>query len=279
MKPMIYFNGQFTENPTLNIADRGFRFGDGVFETITVHEGVPYQLELHLERLAVGLAAIRLSIPTPHTLPDAIRKLIAGNHVMSGFVRIAISRGVGSHGYLPADGNVPTIVMEAFTRHPLTMESAKLHLSAYAKIPLACLPVNHKLAQGLSSTLARLEAKEHGCNEALMLTVDGHVAEASSANIFWVKDRTLYTPSLATGALAGTTRAAVTRLTKVTEGEYPLSALEAADEVFLTNTNWGVLPVASLGLKTWEHGEVTKEIQSLYRHDIAGYVASHRPMA
>lgn len=274
MNQTIYLNGQYVpaEKALLPVADRGFRFGDGVFETIAVYNGRPYQLELHLARLKSGLSAVK--IKTDSALHKQIVELIKKNHITEGFVRIAISRGVGSHGYLPADDNTPTVVIEAFTRHPLKMDSATLHLSSLRKIPSACLPMHHKLAQGLSSTLARMEAKEHGCIESLLLTTEGHVAEASSANIFWVKGRIIYTPHLSTGALAGTTRAAIIRLLdyKVEEVTQDLKTLENADEAFLTNTNWGVLPVTAFGDKQWSIGPVTKSLQTKYKEDIAAYV-------
>lgn len=272
MNSYIYLNGKQVPagEALLPVADRGFRFGDGVFETIAVHNGTPYQLELHLARLKSGLAAIR--IETDDSLEKPIRDLIAKNKVVDGFVRVAISRGSGSKGYLPI-GNEPTIVIETMPRTP-GPESATLHLSAVRKIPLACLPVYHKLAQGLNSTLARMEAEEHGCFEALMLTTEGYVAEASSANIFWVKDGVLYTPHLSTGALAGTTRAAILRLMnfKVEEVSQKLDALEKADELFLTNVNWGVLPVTALGAREWPVGKLTKDLQATYKKDIAAYV-------
>lgn len=269
---IFYHNGQYVEAKKVSISahDRGFRFGDGVFETIPVYGAKPYQVDWHLKRLEAGLAAI--DIEDPGLGRDEVMEMIRRNVIGDGFVRIMISRGEGSLGYLPDYDITPTVLIEAFPRtEPLPDEPASLFLSSYKKPSLDMLPVNVKLAQGLNSTLARLEAQNKNCFEALQLNVEGHICETSSANIFWVVGDKIYTPPLSTGCLNGSTRAALMRIVSVYQAKIPLASLQEADEVFLTNCNWQVLPVTELrpmGWK-WKQGSTTAHLHDLLKRDIA----------
>jgi branched-subunit amino acid aminotransferase/4-amino-4-deoxychorismate lyase len=107
------------------------------------------------------------------------------------------------------------------------------------------------------------------------------LCEASSGNLFWVKGEKIYTPSLATGCLEGGTRAVLMRLMKIEEIVAPLAILETADEVFITNCAWGVLPVTSLKPQgwRWQIGARAKQLQTALKHDIEQYAHQHRSMA
>lgn len=259
-------NGRFTRahRAAVPLADRGFRFGDGVFETIRIEGGVPYQWESHMERLAQGLAA--LSIRCDVDWADLAHRTLARNKARHGFLRIAISRGVGSKGYLPHPPGMPaTYAIEYLPPLPAPDKPARLWLSSWAKIPPSCLPGKFKLAQGANSTLALLEAQEHRCDEALQLTPDGMLAEAASANLFWLADGQFYTPSLDSGCLAGTTREAVLRLAHlpVRSGMYGLATLEKADAVFLTNSRAGIWPVIRLEPAGWDFQTEHRDLRVL----------------
>lgn len=277
----FYHNGQYlnNENTSISAADRGFRFGDGVFETIAVYSGRPYQLEWHLERLNDGLAAIK--IPQTSNLKPQTLELISRNKIVDGFARIMVSRGEGSQGYLPKPDTKPTVIVETYVRTQPIPESATLFFSSYLKPSLKSLPVNFKLAQGLNSSLARIEAQEKGCFEALQMNSEGYLCEASSANLFWVKGEQIFTPALSTGCLKGSTRAALMRLTKIEEVSALVADLKTADEVFLTNTNWQILPVTELkpmGWK-WPVGKIAAQLHEQLKHDIASYVQNPTSVA
>lgn len=245
--PLTCLNGQFVPaaDARIQVADRGFRFGDGVFETIRVASGVPYQWELHMARLAAGLDALRISAPSTDWKAD-VKKLIASAPARDGFLRIAVSRGVGSAGYLPTADATPTTAIEWMPMSPAPTAPAKLWQSTLTRPPLSALPTNHKLAQGVSSTLALLEARDNGCDEALMLSADGNLCEVAAANVFWVKDNTVYTPALSTGCLNGSTRATVMRLINVTEVVATPDALLDAHACFIANARVGAWAVATL---------------------------------
>lgn len=273
-KRFTCLNGSFVQahRAAVSVEDRGFRFGDGLFETIRVARCVPLHWNAHMERLAKGLSALSIDFDMA-LLEPAARKLLHKNEAKEGFLRMAISRGAGSRGYAPYPPGMPVNwIIEWMAQEPAELNPANLYLSSIARIPPACLPTSAKLAQGLNSTLAIMEAKEHGADEALQLATDGAIAEASSANIFWLKGDILFTPTLETGALAGTTRELVLRLSPlptriVREG---LSALHDAQTVFLTNCRVGIWPVAALkpaGLNFDTRHPVIRQLQSLLKED------------
>lgn len=266
-------NGSFTaaSRAAVPLTDRGFRFGDGVFETVRIENGAPYQWPLHFQRLLGGLAAIGILAPEIEWEP-LLRRTIARNQARDGFLRIAVSRGTGSRGYLPHPPAMPvTYAIEYIPAIAPPAAPYRLWLSEWAKIPANCLPAKFKLAQGLNSTLALQEATGHGCDEALQLNTNGMLSETASANLFWLKNGTLFTPSLDCHCLAGTTRDALLRLSPLPTRmvQSGIQALETADAVFITNTRLGIHPVASIQPLGWEYRPhpIIPELQRLLDAD------------
>ena len=279
---VIYLDGIFVaaSRAKISVQDRGFRFGDGVFETIAVYAGVPYQWDAHMTRLKAGVQALSIPADVNNLWPVA-KKLVARNKLEDATLRLTISRGVGSQGYLPAGCASPTIVMESMSRILPPLDDSSLYLSSYEKISPKALPVECKLGQGLSSTLARMEAAQHGCLDALLLNAAGEICEAASSNIFWRKDGVLYTPALECGVLAGTTRGVIKRLSpyEVREGRYKLAELASADAVVITNTSLQAMPIMRLHTTeyTWPDSmELAEELRKLMAKDIQHYVHTHR---
>lgn len=229
------------------VQDRGFRFGDGVFETIRLTRGVPYQWETHITRLEAGRIALKIPA-TAHNWADAARSLIAKKSAEEGFLRLTLTRGTGSIGYLPAPDSAPTWMVETLPPRPMPAAACRLWLSSLRRPPLSALPVNHKLLHGIGSSLALLEAKENSADEAIQLSSEGHLCSAAAANIFWLEQEKLYTPSLETGCLAGTTRAAIMRLSPIPiiETRTLPGDLANAEAMFLTNCRVSIWPVRSL---------------------------------
>jgi aminodeoxychorismate lyase len=244
-----YVNGLFVKHSDANlkISDRGLKFGDGVYETIRVENSRPYAWKKHMERLSISLNLLK--IPADNTdLPDICKQLLERNNIKQGTLRIMITRGIGGTGYLPTKNNECGIIVEAMPIPHIPSNPIDLWVSNWRKIPSECLPAAAKTMQGLSSTLARMEAEENGCFEAVLLATEGHICECSSSNIFWVKNNKLYTPSLSSGILAGTTRDSILELIpdNIEEGIFSITELESADEVFVTNVAWTALPVRKL---------------------------------
>ncbi len=248
----VCFNGEFLPagTPCLPPDDRGFRFGDGVFETIAIHHGMPYQWDLHMERLQAGLTALRIKYNIEQLFKE-VKKLINRNKIKRGFLRISISRGSGSRGYRPLPDITPNCLMETLPYNAPKTDSYQLWHSNYRKPSGLHYPVHCKTAQGLNSTLAIMEADQHACDDALLLNTQGYISETTSGNLFWIQENQLHTPSLACDCLEGTTRAAIMRLWQVQEVETDIHALEKADAVFTTNCALGLMPVASLAPQDW----------------------------
>jgi branched-chain amino acid aminotransferase len=234
------------ENQALiSVKQRACRFGDGIFETCKVVSGIIYNFEAHLMRIEAGLKAIKINFDITN-LKNSCYQLIKKNNLINGSVRISISRGLGSAGYLPLAIQPLLIIETDSTVNPLPA-SVDLWQSSYTKISAKSLPINYKLSQGLNSTLAMIEARENNCFDALMLNDSGQICEAASANIFWIKDEILYTPADEL-ALLGTTRDKIISLSelKVKKVMVRFDELILADEIFITNSRIGTLAVARI---------------------------------
>lgn len=280
----VIINGRSvpSDQAVISIQDRGFRLGDGVFETIGVYGGVPYQFGFHISRMSGGLAAINIPFDTG-MLQAYARQLLKENQVGGGLLRIQVSRGIGSQGYLP-DSRHPQAgaswVMETMPLPELPQTPVTLWQASYAKLSPRALPVQYKLCQGLNSTLARMEAAENHCFDALLSNEQRHVCETSSGNLFWIKGNVLYTPALACGVLDGSMRSAILRLSpwQVQEVEATAGQMSHADAVFISNAAWKLLPVSELkpqGLQ-WKSEELAAQMRALIENDIESYCGQQK---
>ena len=222
-----------SNNAKISIKERGFRFGDGVFETIRIKNYQLTDFNLHSKRLAAGLKAIKINFDLVKIAPLA-EKLIAKNQQKQGFLRISISRGIGSKGYLPVNCKA-TLIIETENLRRNYAQNYNLTISPYQKISDNALPVNYKLMQGLNSTLSALYAKEHNVNDAILLNSNHHISETSAANIFMVKDGYIFTPPLTDGLLGGVVREKIISNFSVKEKSFKLADLEIYDNIFISN--------------------------------------------
>lgn len=242
----------------LSVTDRGFQLGDAVFETLRARGGRPVELAEHVERLRHSLGL--LEIPSEASLPGALEQGIAALLAAEGLaaadadaaVRITISRGPApGRGIAPASPARPTVVIQAWpVVPPSAAELARgLHVvvSSIRRDPENPL-APAKTTSRADSVYARLEAARAGADDAIFLTVDGYLSEATSANLFVVRAGELLTPALACGILAGTTRAWLLRWAdraglRPIEGHLTTRHLAEADEAFLSSSVAGVLAV------------------------------------
>jgi branched-chain amino acid aminotransferase len=247
------------DEPVLTAFDRGFQLGDGIFETLRARGGKPTELEEHVARLR--RSADGLAIPLPDdvdvTLARAIDELIAteslGGPDGDASIRITVSRGAFfGRGLLPPDEHpVPTIVVQAWPVPPTPDHHLEvgLHLVASAVRRDPESPLNAlKTTSRADYVHARIEARAAGADDALFLTIDGFLSEATSANLFLVGDGRLATPSLACAILPGTTRDWILRWASSVglepeEGLLTVRHLVEADEAFLSSSVAGILPV------------------------------------
>lgn len=270
------------DEASIPIQDRGFRYGDGVFETVAVHLGVPYRYDWHVERLQRGLRAIKISFDVSE-IKDYCRQLIHQNKLNHGLLRIQVTRGIGSRGYLP-DPTHPqaraNFVIETAPMPIMPDKAVNLWQSSYAKVSDTSLPVQYKLCQGLNSTLARIEAQEKNCFDALLLNDKGHLCETSSGNLFWLQEGRLYTPSLECGVLEGVARHAVMQLSPypVVEVKTGIAALKEAEAVFITNVLWKSIAVEALlpQRMRWHSDEAAQNIRQMLNDDRESYCTKHQ---
>ena len=228
-----------TEEASVPVSDRGFRFGDGVFETIRVEYGKLYNIDFHLNRLSKGLNDIRITFNAAN-LRGVCRSLVKKNKIDRGFVKVYISRGVGSQGYLPT-GGLPTLIIETVSGINEPEDWANLFISTQK----AGVISTAKTLNSLNYTLALIEAKEKKCDNAILLNDKDKICETAGGNLFWFKRGVLYTPSIKLPLIPGSVRQKVLNLYKgeIEAGGYKLDALKGADELFMTNVNCLVLPI------------------------------------
>ena len=200
-------------SPALVVGDRGFQLGDGLFETLRVRRGVAVEIGLHLARLREGLDVLAIRMPhSDQELASAISAVVAANAPGDAAVRITVSRGAPTgRGLLPAGWRelAPTVVIQAWPHVPVAPEVLARGVRAVVATgrrdpdhPLASV----KTVSRADHVHAKLEAERTGADDAITLTIDGHVAEATTANVALIVGARVLTPPLAAGILAGTTR-------------------------------------------------------------------------
>jgi branched-chain amino acid aminotransferase len=265
----------------VSVFDRGFLQGDGVYETIRAYRGRPFRLVEHLARLRASARAVGIALPggvapLGRAVAAVLRRL---GGAADARVRITVTRGNAGPDPAPRRDPRPTRVV---TAAPYTPPSP----AEYARgVPAVVTRIrrNDRRAQDpaikatslLNTLLALREARRAGAREAILLAPDGRLAEAASANLFFVRGGTLHTPALESGILAGVTRALVLDLARrlgipVREGRYRPTALLGADEAFVTASTIEILPLSSVGRRRFPPiRPVTRALREAYRVTVA----------
>lgn len=258
----------------VSVFDHGYLYGDGIYETMRAYDGRAFMMNRHLERLMRSASLIQLKIPDPEFISDAVSRTIRANGLTSAYVRITVSRGKGPVGLDPALCPEPTLVViaEEFREYPEAYyrDGVRLMIAGTRRNFAGALDPKIKSLNFLNNILAKIEAKEQGAYEAIMLNHDGYIAEGTVCNIFFACDNTLCTPSVDTGVLDGITRELVISLARsegiiVNEGRFIPTDLFRASEVFFTNTTSEVMPVSRVDEVCFPVGDMTKRLRSLYR--------------
>ncbi|MBP7055864.1 MAG: aminodeoxychorismate lyase [Candidatus Omnitrophica bacterium] len=279
----IWISGRFVGTPSAKIpvTDRGFLYGDGVFETMRSYAGVVFKLESHLSRLYKGMASLMISEPCGmEKMKSLIYKSMKMNKLKNAYIRVSVTRGEGRFGITYKDKFIPNLVVvsKSFEGYPESMHKSGIT----ARIVSGLRQNEHSFISGIKTMnflpyiLARLEAKEEGFDEAILLNTAGHVAEASTSNLFIVKNNAIITPSLDSGILPGITRnvvVTIARRLKIRLAERRLRPQElgSADEVFLTNSLAEVIPVVKIGSKrigSGVPGDITKLLHISYQKEV-----------
>ena len=254
----IYLNGEFVEKDqaVISVFDHGLLYGDGVFEGIRAYNGRVFRLKEHIVRLFESARAIMLKMPwSQQEIMDAVVQTCAVNGLKSGYIRLVVTRGVGTLGLNPYLCDKPSIfvIADSIQLYPKEMYEKGMDVVTVATIrnhPAALSPAIKSLNY-LNNILAKIEAINAGVPEAVMLNSDGYVAECTGDNLFIVKNGVLITTPISAGALRGITRDTVIELAKaagIPFQEQTLTRFDLfiADECFLTGTAAEAIPVVKI---------------------------------
>jgi aminodeoxychorismate lyase len=274
MTMTVFLNGEFVpeERAVISVFDRGFLYGDGLFEGIRVFNGKPFRWRLHWERFQHGAKFLRITAPfSAEVVGGFAKRLIAENQMPNSLLRLTLSRGIGARGYSPKNAERPTFVMATYPMpvvEPSNPPAWRVFISSFrlpAGEPLARFKNLNKLPQ----VLARAEADADGADEALLLNSDGYVVEGSTSNLFWIRDETVYTPPLPSGILPGVTRAAVLELCgkvgiAARESNIMPGELHQMDGAFLSLSSTGIAEIAFLNGKPLKRSSVPRRLSEAY---------------
>jgi len=274
----IYINGKFyeKENAKVSVFDHGFLYGDGVFEGIRSYNRRVFKLKEHIDRLFESAQSIMLKIPlTKEQLIKATIDTIKTNKLDNAYIRLIISRGEGDLGLDPRKcykGATIVIIADKIALYPQKLYSQGLSIvtvPTVRNLPEALNP-QIKSLNYLNNILAKIEAGNAGCDEAIMLDSLGYVAECTGDNIFVVKSGHLYTPPQCMGTLRGITRDSILEIAKknkIPAHEHVITRHEVyiSDECFLTGTAAEIIPVVKVDGRTIGNGKPGKMTSTLLK--------------
>ena len=276
----VYIDGQYCEekDAKISVFDHGLLYGDGIFEGIRAYNGRVFKLKEHIDRLFYSAKAILLKVPLSHEqMTRAVVETCRKNEIRDGYIRLLVTRGVGGLGLNPNKCKAPSVVIIAdkIQLYPEEMYERGLEIITVPTVRNLHSAVNPaiKSLNYLNNVLAKIEANNAGCEEAVMLNAEGFVAECTGDNIFIVKAGQMFTPPLSAGALYGITRGVVMDLARedgVTVAEPNLTRYDLfnADECFLTGTGAELIPVVKIDgrvIGTGEPGLITADLVKRYK--------------
>lgn len=274
---IVFLNGKFVseERAVISVFDRGFLYGDGLFEGVLVTQGRLFRWEAHRERLHRGMKFLKITIPfTYEQLRREAMRLIQRNKMPECLLRLSISRGITERGYSPRNARHPAVVM-TLHRVPAVTELPRWRvITASFRLPANDPLTSFKTANKINQVLARAEADAAGAQEAILLNSKGHLAEGTTSNIFWIKKNRIFTPPLPDGALPGVTRATIMELCAkmkipCTEKHARPQELKSAGGAFLTMTSMGVVQIATLDGTRLNESPLVKKLYCCYRELLA----------
>lgn len=289
MTTLVSINGRVVggDQAAISVFDRGFLYGDSVFETIRTYGGKPFALHKHLARLERSAALVFIDLPvTRSELAREVTELLAAAGNEESYLRAIITRGQGELGLDPALAHVPNRVLVAAPLHAPALEvyrdGIKVVTFRSQRATDATGAEGAKVGNYLVSVLAMREARKVGALEALIVDARGRVIEGASSNLFWVHNGTLLTPPLEVGILAGITRAYVLEVAKTLElpvrQEAPkLKELHKADEVFISSSIRELMPVVEVDsrpIASGKPGPVTARLHAEFRRLVREAVAT-----
>ena len=274
----VFLNGNFIEEEEANVSvfDRGFLYGDGVFETLRIYNGKPFLLDRHLGRLSHGLGS--LFIGEKYSFSEYLEftcKLIETNNVTDGVLRIQATRGPGKRGYSTTGNYNPTVLISLHEAPSVDHKNpSPVKLATSIQIlsdhdPFSTLKTTNKLA----NIVALREAEKAGMDDALLTNQNGNITGASGSNVFWIKDGALFTPPVSSGCMSGITRGMILELAvamnlPATQQNITPTLLVGAESVFLTNSIREIRPVIQIDNKPITTSPLINKLHSVYREAV-----------
>jgi branched-chain amino acid aminotransferase len=282
MSLKVWIDGKYydKQDARISVYDHGLLYGDGVFEGLRVYAGRIFEAEAHMRRLFESARAIRLTIPmASDALIQVMQQTVKQNNFTDCYIRLIVTRGIGTLGLDPNRCGTPSVVVIADTLavYPKEMYEKGIPIvtaSVVRNHPNAISP-RVKSLNYLNNILARIEANDAGVPEALMLNQEGNVAECTADNVFIVRSGEVQTPTTCDGILEGVTRKVILLLCdrlKITAVEKTLQRhdLYIADECFVSGSGAEVMPVTKIDgrvIGNGEPGPVTQKlIQAFHKH-------------
>jgi aminodeoxychorismate lyase len=276
---LVFLNGKILPEAEafVPLNDRGLLLGDGLFETLRVANGQPFRCAQHLERLVRGAEFLKIKLPfTPKEIQKFAEQLIEKNKLSDAILRITLTRGAGARGYSPRNSGVPMLAM---TLHPLPPQNIDEPLqwsliTSSFRIPAGDVLASFKTTSKILNVLARAEAEEQGADEALLLNTNGEVAETAGGNLFWIYQDAVCTVPTGRGVLPGITRAVVLEICqslgfatnkRIIKPEH----LRNAAGIFVTNSAFGIVPVAAFDGLPVAPSSLVEQIASAYNEMLA----------
>jgi branched-chain amino acid aminotransferase len=258
----VYLNGKFVEREAavVSVYDHGLLYGDGIFEGIRIYAGKIFRLAEHIRRFYDSAGAILLKLPlSPEKMGEALLEGVKLYGKTEGYIRLVATRGPGDLGLDPDKCTAPTLffIIDTISLYPekFYREGIPVVTASSRRLPPDGLDPRVKTLNYLNNIMAKVEAKQAGCIEAVMLNNRGEVAECTADNIFIVRDGVLSTPAPYCGILQGITRQTVLELAEE-EGIASLQTvltrfdLYTADECFMTGSGAEIVPVVKIDGRT-----------------------------
>ncbi len=279
----IYIDKKYydKDNAKISVYDHGLLYGDGVFEGIRIYNGRIFKLTEHIKRLYQSAKAILLEIPMSMAeMEQAVSETVRINKKENGYIRLVLTRGTGALGINPMQCPEPSviIIVDDIQLYPdeYYQDGIRVITASTRRLQADSLDPRIKSLNYLNNIMAKIEAIQAGCQEAIILNRNGFVAECTGDNIFIVKNNFLITPASNQGALDGITKNTMLELAKskgisTQEGALAQYDLYTADECFLTGTGAEIIPVVQIdGRKIGSEspGKTTLKLMEAFRKEI-----------
>jgi D-alanine transaminase len=262
MSELIYLNGKFVpeEDACVPVMDRGFLFGDGVYEVIPAYAGLPFRLNEHLQRLEASLQGIRMTSPlNEDQWRDVLQTLLAQRGSADQQIYLQITRGAyGKRLHAIPEAVTPTVMAFATELSQRDPQLVKQGMSVITLDDIRWERCNIKAITLLANILSQQQARDEGAHEAILVR-DGLANEGTASNLFIVKDDLIVTPPKSQHLLPGITRDLVLELAMdaglpYAEASISVTELENADEIWITSSTKEVMPVTRLNGKSVDNG-------------------------